>query len=255
MSKIDSQPPNAPPNLGHAPDSPGGMYDRYFAVEAPPSSTPDQDATVINRESGKPSPVLGECATVVNLESATSFLRLLDPSGVFTFQVIPEARDARFPTFQRVEHGTFEEHRRLLTIMNNRGAGIFVMVNAGDGVVRDGARTCRTTANVTRVRALFVDLDGAPIVPVLTSALSPDWVVQSSPGRWHAYWAVNDCPLPSFERAQDALAARFGGDPKVKDLPRVMRLPGFFHRKAEPYLSELYLPADYDHVLEQNHEC
>jgi Protein of unknown function (DUF3987)/RepB DNA-primase N-terminal domain len=40
-----------------------------------------------------------------------------------------------------------------------------------------------------------------------------------------------------FAELQKALAARFGGDPSVHDLPRVMRLPGFFHRKGAPFLT------------------
>jgi hypothetical protein len=33
-----------------------------------------------------------------------------------------------------------------------------------------------------------------------------------------------------------SLIARFASDPRVHDLPRVMRLPGFFHRKGEPFM-------------------
>src|SRR5512144_2779908 len=35
------------------------------------------------------------------------------------------------------------------------------------------------------------------------------------------------------------LAKRYNGDPKVIDLPRVMRVPGFFHRKGEPFLTHI----------------
>src|SRR5262249_43718021 len=41
-----------------------------------------------------------------------------------------------------------------------------------------------------------------------------------------------------FERLQKGLAAWFGGD-DVHDLPRVMRVPGFIHKKAEPFLSHI----------------
>ena len=128
------------------------------------------------------------------------------------------------------------------------------MVNAGDGVIKAGAKTCRTAANVQRVRAVFVDLDGAPIAPVLDSALPPDWVVRSSPDRWHAYWKVADCPLGEFSPVQTALAAKYNGDPSVKDLPRVMRLPGFVHRKAEPFRTELWLPTNYQEIPRIRHE-
>ena len=40
-----------------------------------------------------------------------------------------------------------------------------------------------------------------------------------------------------FGAVQKAIAARYGGDPSVHDLPRVVRLPGFIHRKGKPFLS------------------
>lgn len=179
-----------------------------------------------------------------DLIQTSQFLLQLDANDEFTFQTFPEGKcsDQTRPT---VLHGSFDACAPRLVRLNEAGAAIFAMVNAGDGVVRPASKTCRTAANVIRVRALFVDLDGAPITPVLTSGLPPDWVVQSSPGRWHAYWRVDKCPLDQFARAQAALAAKFSGDPSVKDLPRVMRIPGFVHRKSELFLSELYLPADY----------
>lgn len=183
----------------------------------------------------------------VRPSTAAAFLDLLEPGGQFTFQTFADADAATgSATYPQVLHGTLGQHEAELCSLNDAGAGIFVMVNAGDGEVKGNAKTCRTAANVQRVRAVFVDLDGAPVDPVLDSAAPPDWVVQSSPGRWHAYWAVDDCALSQFSTIQSVLAARFGGDPSVKDLPRVMRLPGFVHRKGEPFVSELYLPDQYD---------
>jgi hypothetical protein len=85
------------------------------------------------------------------------------------------------------------------------------------------------------VRANFIDLDGSPLEPVMECAVSPSIVVASSPGRWHAYWLVDGEKLAQFKPTQEQLIQRFQADPTVKDLPRVMRLPGFFHRKSAPY--------------------
>src|SRR3546814_17654275 len=46
-------------------------------------------------------------------------------------------------------------------------------------------------------------------------------------------------PLGDFKRAQQSLAALYGGDPAVCDLPRIMRLPGYTHAKGEPFASRL----------------
>ena len=70
-------------------------------------------------------------------------------------------------------------------------------------------------------------------------------VTQSSHEGYHLYWLVTDCPLDRFTGLQKALSEKFGGDPAVADIPRVMRLPGFVWRKVgkdgkpegEPFLS------------------
>ncbi|MBK7793121.1 MAG: hypothetical protein IPJ62_11745 [Betaproteobacteria bacterium] len=50
------------------------------------------------------------------------------------------------------------------------------------------------------MRAVFLDLDGAPLAPVLAAGLEPHIVVESSPGKFHVYWQTDDCPLDQFER-------------------------------------------------------
>ena len=126
-------------------------------------------------------------------------------------------------------HGTIEEHFAALESLNNRGAGIFATINRTDGK----GRKCD---NVVGIRAVFVDLDGAPLAPIMQWALSPHIVVESSPGRFHAYWLVDETvALTEFTALQKRLATMFGGDPKVHDLARVLRLPGFIHRKGDPF--------------------
>jgi len=79
---------------------------------------------------------------------------------------------------------------------------------------------------------LFADLDGSPIEPILSAKLEPHMIVESSKGKYHAYWLVDDCPLDQFSIHQKAIAKRFDSDPSVCDLPRVMRVPGFNHLKG-----------------------
>ena len=177
-----------------------------------------------------------------NRDEAEQFLKLLDPQGVFTFQTFDDAKAKKDQRLNRVLHGSLDQHADALTELNSRGAGVFVMVNLGDGVVHGGAKTSRTTSNVLAVRALFADLDGAPLEPVIAT-LHPDIVVESSPKRWHTYWLTDDCPLTEFRHHQQLIASKFGGDPKVIDLPRVMRLPGFLHQKGEPFLTRVIHPV------------
>jgi hypothetical protein len=162
---------------------------------------------------------------------AARFLAALSADNLHTFQTFDDAGKGR-RGLTRILHGPFAKHADTLATLNANGAGVFVMVNRGDG-------RGRKADNVTGCRALFVDLDGSPIEPVLAATIPPQIVVESSPGKWHAYWPIADLPPAFFSPAQRALAALFAGDPKVHDKPRVMRLPGFLHRKGEPVQTRL----------------
>lgn len=181
-------------------------------------------------------------------EQASRFLEMLDPlaEGIFTFQTFDDKKKSRVPQrkfdpLAKVFHGTLREYAPALVALQQQGAGVYVMVNRGDGVIHPGKRTCRCKVNVVEVRALWVDLDGSPLEPVL-KGFSPDIIVESSPGRWHAYWLTNDCPLEDFKYRQTQIAAKFKGDPTVTDLPRVMRLPGFWHQKKTPFMTTVIYP-------------
>lgn len=169
---------------------------------------------------------------VTNLTEAAAFLDPLDPRGTFTFQTFDDDKNRKAGNLARILHGTLHQHAAELERLQQLGAGVFVMVNEGDG-------KGRSKANVVHVRAHYLDLDGAPIDPVMESELPPHIVVESSPGKWHAYWLVDDCPLADFKNRQHALAERFGGDMSVCDLPRVMRVPGFWHLKGVPFQTRL----------------
>ena len=195
---------------------------------------PSTNAAATNKAA--PSPMVLE----PDLEEARRFLNLLDPGGRFTFQTFLDKKDVqKFGKLSRVLHGSLDEHATTLVSLNDQGAGVFVMVNEGDGITHDGNRTCRSAKNVIRVRAAFVDLDGSPLEPVLKARVAPSIIVESSPMRWHAYWRLDDCPLDRFTPIQTALAERFAGDPSVSDLPRVMRLPGFIHHKHDPFMTRI----------------
>lgn len=123
-------------------------------------------------------------------------------------------------------HGTLEEHIETLWRLNKQGAGVFFTVNQTNLLGR-------TTQHIQSVRAVFIDLDGAPLPTSFD--LQPHLIVNTSPDKYHVYWLVKDMPLKTFTLYQQALAAKFDADPKVKDLPRVMRMAGFMHNKKQPY--------------------
>jgi hypothetical protein len=172
--------------------------------------------------------------------------------NTLTFQTFADNKDQQDRKLSKVIQGLTEDNIRLLVKLNEQGAGVFIMVNKGDG---EG----RKAQNVIKVNAIFVDLDGAPLQPVLDFRLKPHIIVESSPDRFHAYWLVDDCPLERFKSLQLALSNRFDGDEKVNDLCRVMRVPGFLHKKGNPFTTHIlsidaqlphYSVSDFDDILE-----
>lgn len=170
---------------------------------------------------------------IQNFLETSQFLKALDEDdNLFTFETIEEPKPMGRSTRIKRYHDTFEKVQDRLLQDNSSGSGVFVVVNATDG-------QGRKKENITRIRAVFVDLDGSPLGPVLQAPLSPHIVIQSSPDRYHAYWMVHEMPLNQFEHVQKALATRYAGDPSVCDLPRLMRLPGFLHLKKGMFCAHI----------------
>jgi RepB DNA-primase from phage plasmid/Primase C terminal 2 (PriCT-2) len=183
-----------------------------------------------------------------DIAEAARFLKLHDPNATgFTFQTIDDDNKRDSGHLRRVMHGSLEKCAARLVKLNRQGAGVFVCINQTTLCDR------RIRENIVRVRAIFADLDGAPLDPVLAHHIKPHIIVETSPRKFHRYWLVVGLPLDEFFSVQKALAEKFGGDPSVCDLPRIMRLPGFHHRKREPFLvriisSNIDTPA-YPHAI------
>jgi len=165
-----------------------------------------------------------------DLKQAKAFFTLIAEDEHVTFQTFDDRGKDR--SLATIHHGDLDHCAKELLRRNGRGAGVFFAVNYTDGKGRQAE-------NITGVRALFVDLDGAPLQPVIDCEIEPHCIVETSPGKWHAYWLVADVPLAQFKPLQKAIARRFGGDPQVCDLSRVMRVPGFIHRKGSPFMSRI----------------
>lgn len=137
------------------------------------------------------------------------------PDLVKTFNVDLEGAESLLPVLQG---------------LNERGAGIYFCVNEVEGTVR-------SNDTVVNIRAAFLDLDGSPLQPALNC--NPDIVVQTSPDKFHCYWRLEK-PEPAdkarFKVLQRGIAASFKGDKSIVDLARVMRIPGFYNMKNEPFL-------------------
>lgn len=130
--------------------------------------------------------------------------------------------------------GTLPECWGSIQHYNSQGYGIFAVIAAMDGQGRE-------LANVAHVRAHYIDLDNLSALQnyerAAVSQPPPCLGVQSSPGKFHVYWAIQ--PYQGNERftlLQRKLRQVYDGDKTIIDATRVMRVPGTLHLKAEPHL-------------------
>jgi hypothetical protein len=125
----------------------------------------------------------------------------------------------------------FNEISGQLQRANETGAGIYITVNETDG---EG----RKIENIAGIRAYWADLDGVE-VDTASLPIPPSMVVQSRAGK-HLYWlSYGDITREDHRKMQLRIAHGLGSDPSVIDPSRVLRVPGFFHNKAEPFMVTL----------------
>jgi hypothetical protein len=171
-------------------------------------------------------------------DMARDFLAALDPIAIrFTFQFFGDGADKH----AEILHGTLDEVWAKVRALNTpqRQQGVFVTVNETDF-------KGRRNENILRARALFADADGDEQVErsmagINTCAAPPSMVVTTGRGL-HFYYLCDDIPLDQFCTLQETLIEKLGTDGAVKDLPRVLRLPGTLHLKNphQPKLVRLH---------------
>lgn len=131
--------------------------------------------------------------------------------------------------------GPLSEVYDKLVEYNNQRWGVFVCVNATDG---NGLKL----ENISAIRAHVADLDDrlsshASYQQAMNSSLIPHFAVQTSPDKFHLYWLVKTYNHNEFYTEQQRkLAHLLNGDKQVVDATRVLRVPGFYHCKEEPFL-------------------
>lgn len=176
-----------------------------------------------------------------DIGEARRFLSWLDasPDAVFHFQAFDDTKQQRRGRSSRSDlSGTFDAILPQLVTYSRRGSGVFVAVN------RFELGAPRQTPNLVRVRAVVVDLDSVPLNETMSVDPPPTLVVESSPGKYQAYWMVRDFPAGRYVEVERALYDRVGGDPDSASSMSptiVLRLPGFAHQKVpdKPFRSHV----------------
>ncbi len=199
----------------------------YLPADGEPSSDINNLAVTLNRD-GQTN---AAAALVPDQQAAAEFFKAIatDPSDVFfEFRVLDDNHDRDNRKLTDTLTGTIQKKFPTLIQRSRSGVGCFFVVNKTDG---KGLKA----ENITEVRAIFVDLDGAPLSKILQDKdfPPPHIIVESSPGKYHSYWKITGLPLEKFRAMQKMLIRRYNGDTSVHDLPRVMRIPGLIHQKIK----------------------
>jgi hypothetical protein len=135
-------------------------------------------------------------------------------------QRLATAEQIASPDFQRwLRHKNANQHE------------VYVSMNA----LKDEARG-RTKADVAIIRHVYLDFDdhGTEAVERLLKRPDlpqPNYVLNSSPGKWQVVWKVQGFGKDQAEDLQRGLARDTGADPAATDSSRVLRLPGFYNHK------------------------
>jgi hypothetical protein len=175
----------------------------------------------------------------LDLALTRDFLELLDPSTQeFHFSALDDRREGKKGPAPWHEYGTLDSLLPKLQRRNEAGAGIFITVNRTDG-------NGRRASNVLFPRAVWADMDEGvrnpedwPLRPSLTVYTSIRGAVHKGQHYWLIDWNSDEANLQpdQHEGVLRRLVHDHGADANATGYARILRLPGFFHMKAEPHL-------------------
>lgn len=133
---------------------------------------------------------------------------------------------------REVSFSGFDAILPALRDLESKKYGTFFVVNGGG----------HKKKAVKVARAQFIDIDDYGFeeqIKMLREFPLEASIVVKTAKSLHAYWLLDDGDIRRFRNIQNRLIKHFGSDPRIKDEPRVMRLYGFKHQKAEPVMVKL----------------
>lgn len=92
----------------------------------------------------------------------------------------------------------------------------------------------RKMQNVTGTRVVVVDIDRGierEEIRAIADKYAPEMIVESSPGKYHVYWRIQQATLDEWEKLQMAFAEELGGDVMMSQYNKSIRVPGFYRLK------------------------
>lgn len=126
----------------------------------------------------------------------------------------------------------FENIIPTLEKFNQNDYGIFFVVNGGS----------QSNKDVKQAKAQFMEIDHFSIeeqMHAISSFPLPPSLIVRTRKSLHTYWLLDNGDIKKFRNIQERLIQYFGSDNLIKNESRVMRLPGFYHNKSDPFMVEI----------------
>lgn len=125
-----------------------------------------------------------------------------------------------------------------IKLSNSNGHDVYFTVNETN-------KYGRKAENIESIRAVWADVDIPTTKPRTDWPIPPSLVINTSSvigengdrqNKYHYYWLTSTENVDEWERVMEGLVTQYGADVAVKDLARILRLPGFDnHKKDQPY--------------------
>jgi len=136
--------------------------------------------------------------------------------------------------------GVIECNEEKARKLNEDDWGIFYTPNSFKGA--------RKAENIDRINYWFIDIDDCNKDKIYQNLLKapaiPSKIIETRKG-FHAYWKATDATVENFENIERRLIYKFGADKAAKDLPRLLRMPTYYHCKQEKYLVSVIFECEY----------
>lgn len=146
-----------------------------------------------------------------------------------------------------------------LSSAKESGYGVFFTPNGIGNVRKPNGYFYRWDGNVTSLNACFADFDKGTkeeqMRIIRSMPIVPSVIVESARG-YHTYWLLSDrsvTPLRKslWRRVQTAIAEKYGTDRACSNPSRLLRLPGSYHVKHEPFLVSVAEVSNVSYSLEE----
>lgn len=168
---------------------------------------------------------------------AERFLSVLfEPTDIVEIRLLPSGQQAFCPSyFKAVERWSEIESA------NTRGQNVYFGANPRS--VAAGGKVGGKASDITLARCLFVDIDAEINLAAVEKRIEeanlpePTAVVLTGHG-FHVWWRLREpiTDMAAWALMQRRLIAAMGSDHRIKDPPRIMRLPGTMNTKNQTWV-------------------